>query len=384
MTSDHEKVTCSLRQDRGSVTNGSPCFISRSQDMSLRALHPSVSPPVVNTLPPLPLLPSGWCERRTTRGSNRVQNEELRSTGNVFKFTLSCHRLEICEHLLAVASRETCSSAQSDNDVKTLYEGTRSMSPAPSGLTPSGSPASRIRMRSSRVASAPQSSYLVTIQSDLAPEAFPQPSNHFSAARSCTSGLPILSHREVPLADWDRIHSSDIVRHPSTGLSSTAGAPLAREDAKTQGIKRITNSTPQLSRASSLPRPPDPDGTALSVDESPFPCASGKSQKKGRRSNDHRRFSRPHIRRLDYGLPGEFGERIRSRAVASFTDFAIAAVPGFGGLAPERQAVDLDDFAFAIPLDCVTSTPVATRKRNSTKEGPAGLWRGRRRGGVGR
>jgi hypothetical protein len=40
---------------------------------------------------------------------------------------------------------------------------------------------------------------------------------------------------------------------------------------------------------------------------------------------------------------------------SSFTDFAIAAVPGFGRVVADRQAVDLN--AFAIPIDCVTSTP---------------------------
>jgi hypothetical protein len=35
-------------------------------------------------------------------------------------------------------------------------------------------------------------------------------------------------------------------------------------------------------------------------------------------------------------------------------------VPSFRSVEPERQA---DAFAFVIPLDCVTSTPVAARKR---------------------
>jgi len=291
----------------------------------LRVLHPSLPPPIVNiapifprfTLPSPSLPPAGSCERQIIRVSNSVQNEEFRSTGNVFKSTFSCLRLKNCKHLLALASREILASAQSDNDIKAPYDGPRSMSPVAS-FTPSGSPSSQIRIRSSRGASAPQSSDLATIQSDSAPEAFLQLSNSFSAAGSCTSGLPIPSHRKVPHTDWDWSHSSNIVRRPSTGLSSTVGAPLALEDAETQDVKRIVNSTPQLSRASSLQRPLDPDGTALSVDESPSPCASRKLRKKGRRSNDHRRPSRPHVQRLDYGLPVGFGEHVRSRAIDSY------------------------------------------------------------------
>ena len=42
-----------------------------------------------------------------------------------------------------------------------------------------------------------------------------------------------------------------------------------------------------------------------------------------------------------------------------FTDFAIGAVPSsFMCTAPKRAASGTDDFAYLIPLDCLTSTPV--------------------------
>lgn len=54
------------------------------------------------------------------------------------------------------------------------------------------------------------------------------------------------------------------------------------------------------------------------------------------------------------------------RGQSTLTDFAIAAVPGrLWRIGPEWH-VDDDDFAFAIPLDCVTSTPVVARKRSGT------------------
>jgi hypothetical protein len=41
----------------------------------------------------------------------------------------------------------------------------------------------------------------------------------------------------------------------------------------------------------------------------------------------------------------------------------IFVVPTSRRIAPERLDPELDDFAFIIPLDCKTSTPVASRKR---------------------
>ena len=49
------------------------------------------------------------------------------------------------------------------------------------------------------------------------------------------------------------------------------------------------------------------------------------------------------------------------------------AVPGFKRTAsgPKRQGVDMmpvDEFAFLIPLDCKTSTPLAARRKNKNFE----------------
>jgi hypothetical protein len=168
--------------------------------------------------------------------------------------------------------------------------------------------------------------------------------------------------------------SSNTVQHLPTQPSSISGAPLAYEDAGTQAVKRMAKLMPQLSPPHLLPGLLDPvtidlDRSALTDNDSP--CASGKLRKDGR-PNHYRGFSRPcDIPKLDYGLPRDFSECVRSRAAATFTDFElILAVPGFGRVTPERQAraVDLDDFAFVIPLDCPTSTPVAAGKRASKKD----------------
>lgn len=101
--------------------------------------------------------------------------------------------------------------------------------------------------------------------------------------------------------------------------------------------------------------------------------------RKGRRPSH--RFSRPReIPRLDYGLREDFGElcTIEGRHRIPLTVFL--AVPSVGRIVPERQANHdngfVDDFAFVIPLDCRTSTPVASRKRPglpSSGGGPTAL-----------
>lgn len=342
------------------------------------------------TLPSLSLPPAGTWERHialsiprndygdTVTGnvasdplckiSSSVQNGDVRSTGNVFKCTLNRRRLMI--HLSALARAETLSSAQANSDIGAPHGGTQFMSPAASILNVLGSPPSKICVQTCRRAPGSQSSNVVTIQSGSAPEAFRLPSNHF-AARSSTSGLPALDRRDAPLADWDQGHSSNTVQHLPTQPFGIPRAPLVREDTETQAVKRTTKSMPQLSPPRLLPGLLNPvtidsDGTTLTNND--CPCASGKLRKGGR-PNHYRGFSRPRdIPRLDYDLPGDFGESVRSKAAAAFTDpRPILAVPGFGRVAPERQAIDLNDFAFVIPLDCATSAPVAARKRASKK-----------------
>ena len=46
---------------------------------------------------------------------------------------------------------------------------------------------------------------------------------------------------------------------------------------------------------------------------------------------------------------------------------SILIVSSFGSAAPEWQNYDLEDIVFFIPPDCPTSTPVAPRKRASSK-----------------
>jgi hypothetical protein len=297
--------------------------------------------------------------------SSSVQNGDFRSAGNVFKRTLNCRRL-----MIDLLAPETLSSAQANIDTRAPHEGTRFMSPAASILDALGSPPSRIRMQSCRGAPGSHSSDVVTIQPGSALGAFRLPSKHF-AAGSSTSGLPVLDRREAPLADWDQSHSPNTVQHLPKQPFVFPHALLAPEDAETQAVKRTTKSMPQLSPPRLLPGLLDPftidsEGTALTDNSSP--CAPGKLRKGGR-PDYYRGVSRPRdIPRLDYDLPGDFGESVRSRTVAAFTDpRPILAVPGFGRVAPERQAIDPDDFAFIIPPDCATSTPVAARKQASKR-----------------
>jgi hypothetical protein len=100
--------------------------------------------------------------------------------------------------------------------------------------------------------------------------------------------------------------------------------------------------------------------------------------RKGRRRRPSLRRSFSPVPRLEYDLPTGFGERVlRSRPSPLCADvFSIGAVPGSGFTTcttPKRQAIGIDDFAYLIPLDCKTSTPVAARRRTlaSGKASPA-------------
>jgi len=74
------------------------------------------------------------------------------------------------------------------------------------------------------------------------------------------------------------------------------------------------------------------------------PCRSEMRQD-DRYPRQRRVYLRPRdIPKLDYGLPRDF-------------------VPSFGRIGSVRQDADPGDFAFVIPLDCPTSTPVASRNR---------------------
>jgi hypothetical protein len=363
-----------MRQNCSSVTNALPSSASRSRDVPIRPLRlSSRSLPQAGTWErhialSMPQNDYGTVIRNVASDplckiSSSVQSD-FRPIGNVFKYTLNRRPLMI--HLLALAHAETLSTAQANSNIGASHDGTQSMSPVASILNALGSPPLKLCVQTRRGAPGSQSSNVVTIQSGSAPEAFRLPSNYF-AARSSTSDLPVLDSRDTPLADWDPSHSSNTVQHLPIQAFGIPRAPLVREDAKTQTVKRTTKSMPQLSPPRLLPGLLDPatidsDGTALTNNDSP--CAPGKLRKGGR-PNHYRGFSRPRdIPRLDYDLPGDFGESVRSKAATVFTNpRLILAVPGFGRVAPERRTIDLDDFAFVIPLNCATSTPVAARKR---------------------
>lgn len=110
--------------------------------------------------------------------------------------------------------------------------------------------------------------------------------------------------------------------------------------------------------------------TSLHDDDSP--CVRERPGK-CHRPNHYRVPSRPRdIRKLDYGLPEDFGEGVCDRESLPMLLTIILAVPGSdsGRVGPEAwgSSPDLDDFAFVIPLGCRTSTPMASRKRG-LKEG---------------
>ena len=63
---------------------------------------------------------------------------------------------------------------------------------------------------------------------------------------------------------------------------------------------------------------------------------------------------------------------VHDRRSFSLSLTLIFVVTTSGHVAPERHASDpdLDGFAFIIPLDCKTSTPVASRKQKILPEQP--------------
>jgi hypothetical protein len=169
-------------------------------------------------------------------------------------------------------------------------------------------------------------------------------------------------------SDDSPITMSRSSRLPLSQISNRADVSLARKDAKTQAVKRI----PKL-----IPRPPprlvpELQDHAFFLSDEAFldkddpPCASGKARKGGR-PNDYRISSRPRdTPSPDCSLPGDSGKHVRFRMIAAFTDLTLV-VPSIGCAAVEGQDHDFENCAFFIPLDCPTSTPVASKKRASRK-----------------
>jgi hypothetical protein len=139
--------------------------------------------------------------------------------------------------------------------------------------------------------------------------------------------------------------------------------------AKTQAVKRIPKSMPRPPPSRLVPELPDQafiQSDEASLDEDDPPCASGKARK-GRRANDYRiSWRQRDTSSHDCFLPGDSGERVLlGSSPLSLT--SILVVSTFGRAALEGQYHDSEDFVFFIPPDCLTSTPVAPRKRASRK-----------------
>ena len=145
----------------------------------------------------------------------------------------------------------------------------------------------------------PQSDNVTSARSDLAQETLLSSSDDFPITTSRSSGQPL------------------------SQISNLHDVSLARKDAKTQAVKRIPKSMPQLPPSRLVPELLDEafiqsDGAYL--DEYDPPCASGKAQK-GRRPNDYRISSCPRdTSSPDCFLPGDSGERARLKIIATFTD----------------------------------------------------------------
>jgi len=242
-----------------------------------------------------------------------------------------------------------------DHPELTLWSRRSSYLPcASSGLTPPGSPpppicisvnhqAQGVSTQNYREVLASQSDDVATAQSGLAPKALLPPPNHFSATTPRTNGPSVPDHLQPPLPDWDPNIALNAIQPAFTQLSSSPFLPPVGQDVYPRAVERIAKSRAQLPHL--LPGLPELV-TIDSDDRASHEVDSIRISERVRKGHRHDRIpSRPRdIPKLDYGLPGDF-------------------VPGSGRVAPERPDPDLDDFAYIIPLDCPTSTPVASQKR---------------------
>jgi hypothetical protein len=99
-----------------------------------------------------------------------------------------------------------------------------------------------------------------------------------------------------------------VANAPTSLASSSWGVPIRPPHLLPPlPIIGLTSSTPRNNHGDSV------------IDSLAPTRLSGGRLRKGRRPNHHRGFPRPQdIPRLDYGLPGDFGERVQSRAVVAF------------------------------------------------------------------
>ncbi|KAH9005776.1 hypothetical protein EDB86DRAFT_2876017 [Lactarius hatsudake] len=178
------------------------------------------------------------------------------------------------------------------------------------------------------------------------PPAFAYFRDEATSSRSCRA---VPTAQSNPLSEPIHMISSSNSR-PRRCLSPSDLMPGRGVDA--HALKCNTRATPQSSLPLQrlLPGLLDPiviREREFLVDDSP--CTFSKV-KKTRRPNQHRRPR--FIPTLDYGLPEDF-------------------IPGTGRVTTERPDRGLDDdFAYLIPLDCLTSTPVAISRRLALKRPP--------------
>jgi hypothetical protein len=168
----------------------------------------------------------------------------------------------------------------------------------PSRLRTSADQGTSMRARRRQRDSGPQSN----ARSDKAPEAFLSSSDDIPITMSRGSGLPLSQFFNLP------------------------DVSLARKDAKTQAVKRISKSMARPAPSRLVPDLLDQafvQSDEASLDEDDPPCASGKAPK-GNRPNDCRISSRPRdTLSPDCFLPGE---HVRLRITAAFTDLDLGSL----------------------------------------------------------
>jgi hypothetical protein len=199
---------------------------------------------------------------------------------------------------------------------------------ASSGLTPRGSPpplicisvnhqAQGVSTQNCREALASQLDDVAAAQPGLAPTALLPPPNPFSATTPRTNGPSIPDHLRPPLPDW----VPNIALKPAfTQLSSVPFLPLVGQDVYPRAVERIAKSRTQLPHLlPGLPELATIDSDERAGHEVDFIRISERIRK-GHRHD--RISSRPRdIPKLDYGLPGDFGERAGLGFVAISADF---------------------------------------------------------------
>lgn len=213
-------------------------------------------------------------------------------------------------------------------------------------------------MQCCREVPTPQSARGVAVQSDLAPMALLPGRDRSFTAGTCQGDTPILDNQEALL-----------VRYPDHVLKT--GRPLLKQFYSAPDIPPGGEDIEAHAVRCNIP-PESLDPFAIgsgqkSIYDDESPCVPARSRKYRRRVH-----SRPRdIGKIDYDLPEDFSEVFMAESCLQISLTIVLAVPGSdrGRLVPKARdpSPGLDEFAFIIPLDCRTSTPVASRKRGLRK-----------------